>query len=52
MFEIFYHVFPKGNFDIRYWTRGRESSKVVSASRNHIHPVHRQDGYCYSFVKL
>ena len=39
-------VRAKGNFDLRV------GIGVVSASRNHIQPVHRQDGYCYSFVEL
>lgn len=44
-------VRTKGNFALRVGY-GKETSKVVSASRNHIQPVHRQDGYCYSFVEL
>ncbi|WP_240041570.1 MULTISPECIES: RNA-guided endonuclease IscB [Okeania] len=36
-------VTSKGNFDIR------EGDQILSVSRNHIQPVHRQDGYNYSF---
>ena len=34
----------KGNFDIKL-----SKGKVISVSRNHIIPVHRADGYSYSF---
>ncbi len=36
-------VRAKGNFDIK------PGDKILSVSRNHIQPVHRQDGYGYSF---
>ncbi|GGA33243.1 hypothetical protein [Okeania sp. KiyG1] len=36
-------VRSKGNFDIR------QGDKILSVSRNHIQPVHRRDGYNYSF---
>ncbi|NEQ36432.1 MAG: HNH endonuclease [Okeania sp. SIO3I5] len=36
-------VRSKGNFDIRH------GDKILSVSRNHIQPVHRRDGYNYSF---
>ncbi|NEO51645.1 MAG: HNH endonuclease [Okeania sp. SIO3B5] len=36
-------VRTKGNFDIR------DGDKILSVSRNHIQPVHRRDGYNYSF---
>lgn len=36
-------VRAKGNFDLK------PSNKILSVSRNHIKPVHRQDGYSYSF---
>ncbi len=35
----------KGNFDVR-----RPDKTVVSVSRNHIIPVHCQDGYSYAFA--
>lgn len=34
----------KGNFDIKL-----SNKKVISVSRNHMIPVHRADGYSYSF---
>ena len=40
-------VRSKGNFDVR-----RPDKTVASVSRNHIVPIHRQDGYSYSFAKL
>ncbi len=36
-------VRTKGNFDIRH------GDKILSVSRNHIQPIHRRDGYNYSF---
>ncbi len=36
-------VRSKGNFDIRY------ENEILSVSRNHIQPIHRRDGYNYSF---
>jgi len=36
-------VRSKGNFDIRH------GDAIVSVSRNHIQPIHRRDGYNYSF---
>ncbi|OZH52915.1 HNH endonuclease [Hydrocoleum sp. CS-953] len=36
-------VRSKGNFDIRH------GDKILSVSRNHIQPIHRRDGYNYSF---
>ncbi|NEQ35533.1 MAG: HNH endonuclease [Okeania sp. SIO3I5] len=36
-------VRSKGNFDIRH------QDEILSVSRNHIQPVHRRDGYNYSF---
>ncbi len=36
-------VRAKGSFDIK------PGDKILSVSRNHIKPVHRQDGYGYSF---
>lgn len=36
----------KGNFDIRV-----DSKTVISVSRNQLKPVHRRDGYNYSFVE-
>ncbi len=40
-------VRTKGNFDVR-----RPNKTVASVSRNHIIPVHRKDGYSYSFAEL
>ncbi len=37
-------VRAKGSFDIKL-----SNKKVISVSRNHIIPVHRSDGYSYSF---
>ena len=37
-------VRSKGSFDLRM-----SNQKVVSVSRNHIKPVHKSDGYSYSF---
>ena len=36
-------VRSKGNFDIRH------EDEILSVSRNHIQPIHRRDGYNYSF---
>jgi len=36
-------VRSKGNFDIRH------GDEILSVSRNHIQPIHRRDGYNYSF---
>ena len=36
-------VFAQGSFDIK------PGDKIFSVSRNHIKPIHRQDGYGYSF---
>ena len=36
-------VRTKGSFDIR------QGDKILSVSRNHIQPVHRRDGYNYSY---
>ena len=36
-------VRSKGNFEIRH------RDKILSVSRNHIEPIHRRDGYNYSF---
>ncbi|NEN96643.1 MAG: HNH endonuclease [Moorea sp. SIO3I7] len=43
-------VRAKGNFDL-IGADQDSSNKVLSASRNYIQCVHRQDGYYYSFAK-
>ncbi|MDJ0746471.1 MAG: RNA-guided endonuclease IscB [Xenococcaceae cyanobacterium MO_167.B27] len=40
-------VRSKGNFEVR-----RPDKTIASVSRNHIIPVHRKDGYSYSFAEL